>query len=78
MFESLVKLGVASKTSNGYELTDKGLKFIDPSAIIDGANNLGSDLHIRLMKKTIEKLHKENMLVVAMSLPSMPAAARWP
>ena len=65
VFESLAKLGLASKTSNGYELTGKGLKFIDPSAIIDGDNNLGSDLHIRLMKKTIEKLHEDNMLVVA-------------
>ena len=65
VFESLAKLGLASKTSNGYELTGKGLKFIDPNAIIDGANNLGSDLHIRLMKKAIEKLHEDNMLVVA-------------
>ena len=46
IFESLVKLGLASKLGNSYELTEKGLKFIDPSAIIAGASNLGSDLHM--------------------------------
>ena len=78
VFESLAKLGLASKTSNGYELTDKGLKFIDPSAIIDGANNLGSDLHIRLMKKTIEKLHEDNMLVVAPKGSDAPDLIAYP
>jgi hypothetical protein len=78
VFESLAKLGLASKTSNGYELTGKGLKFIDPSAIIDGANNLGSDLHIRLMKKTIEKLHEDNMLVVAPKGSDAPDLIAYP
>ena len=65
IFESLVKLGLAEQAGNGYELTEKGLKFVDTDKIIGGASNLGSDLHIRLIKKTIEKLHEENMLVVA-------------
>ena len=78
VFESLAKLDLASKTSNGYELTGKGLKFIDPSAIIDGANNLGSDLHIRLMKKTIEKLHEDNMLVVAPKGSDAPDLIAYP
>jgi energy-coupling factor transporter ATP-binding protein EcfA2 len=78
VFESLAKLGLASKTSKGYELTGKGLKFIDPSAIIDGANNLGSDLHIRLMKKTIEKLHEDNMLVVAPKGSDAPDLIAYP
>ena len=78
VFESLAKLGLASKTSNGYELTGKGLKFIDPSAIIDGVNNLGSDLHIRLMKKTIEKLHEDNMLVVAPKGSDAPDLIAYP
>ena len=78
VFESLAKLGLASKTSKGYELTGKRLKFIDPSAIIDGANNLGSDLHIRLMKKTIEKLHEDNMLVVAPKGSDAPDLIAYP
>ncbi len=78
IFESLVKLGLASKLGNGYGLTEKGLKFIDPEAIIAGANNLGSDLHIRLMKKTIEKLHEDNMLVVAPKGSNAPDLVAYP
>ena len=54
------------------------LKFIDPEAIIAGANNLGSDLHIRLMKKAIEKLHEENMLVVAPGASDSPDLVAYP
>jgi hypothetical protein len=78
VFESLVKLGLAGKTSNSYELTENGLKFVDPEAIIAGANNLGSDLHIRLMKKTIEKLHEENMLVIAPKESDAPDLVAYP
>ncbi len=78
IFESLVKLGLASKLGNGYGLTEKGLKFIDPEAIIAGANNLGSDLHIRLMKKTIERLHEDNMLVVAPKESDAPDLVAYP
>lgn len=78
VFESLAKLGLASKTGNGYELTENGLRFVDPEAIIAGANNLGSDLHIRLMKKTIEKLHGNNMLVVAPKESDAPDLVAYP
>ena len=78
IFESLIKLGLASKLGSGYGLTEKGLKFIDPEAIIAGANNLGSDLHIRLMKKTIEKLHEDNMLVVAPKGSDAPDLVAYP
>ena len=54
------------------------MKFVDPEAIISGANNLGSDLHIRLMKKTIEKLHGENMLVIAPKESDAPDLVAYP
>jgi hypothetical protein len=78
--ESRYRLAKArlSRLGNDYELTEKGLKFIDPDAIIAGATNLGSDLHIRLMKKAIEKLHEDNMLVVAPKESDAPDLVAYP
>jgi hypothetical protein len=78
IFDSLVKLGYATKAGNGYELTEKGLRFVDPDRILNGASNLGSDLHIRLMKRTIEKLHEDNMLVVAPKEKDAPDLIAYP
>jgi len=74
----LVKLGLAETTGKSYKLTEKGLKWVDPSRIIEDADNLGSDLHIQLIKKTIEKLHDENMLVVAPKGSDAPDLMAYP
>ncbi|MEM4098108.1 MAG: hypothetical protein QXS81_05435, partial [Candidatus Micrarchaeaceae archaeon] len=78
IFESLVKLGFAEKTGNGYKLTEKAKSWIEPDGIIKGANNLGSDLHMQLMKKVIDKLHEENMLVVAPKEKEAPDLIAYP
>ena len=49
---------LADKQGNGYALTGKGLGFIDSELIVSRANNNGSDLHIRLMKKVIKSYMK--------------------
>ncbi|EQD66029.1 ATPase [mine drainage metagenome] len=78
IFESLVKLGLSETTGKSYKLTEKGLRWVDPSRIIEDANNLGSDLHMQLIKKTIEKLHDENMLVVAPKGSDAPDLIAYP
>ena len=78
IFESLVKLGWARKEGNIYILTEKALDFIDPERIIKSASNKGSELHIQLMKKTIEKLHEQNMLVVAPVGKDVPDLIGYP
>ncbi|MEM3265438.1 MAG: hypothetical protein QXH07_05740 [Thermoplasmata archaeon] len=78
IFESLVKLGFAEKTGNGYKLTEKAKSWIEPDGIIKGANNLGSDLHMQLMKKVIDKLHEENMLVIAPKEKEAPDLIAYP
>ncbi len=65
IFDTAVSMGYAREVGKHYELTAAGKKWIDPNSIIKDAPNLGSDLHKRLMAKTIEKLHEGNMLVVA-------------
>ena len=76
--EKRYRLAAASPAPFSLGFMGKGLKFINPSAIIDGANNLGSDLHIKLMKKTIEKLHEDNMLVVAPKESDAPDLIAYP
>ncbi|HUC38929.1 MAG TPA: ATP-binding protein [Candidatus Acidoferrum sp.] len=65
IFETAVSLGYAREVGKHYELTSPGRKWIEPKEIIKDAPNLGSDLHQQLLIKTIEKLHEENMLVIA-------------
>jgi hypothetical protein len=63
VFDNVVSLGYAKKTGKNYELTEKGKKLAEPEAMLGDEEDLGSDLHRQLLKKTIEYLHKKNMLV---------------
>lgn len=63
IFSSAMAQGYIKEKKGGFELTTKGKACINPNRLMEGAQNLGSDLHKQLMKKTIERLHKENMLV---------------
>jgi hypothetical protein len=54
-----------SRIGKHYELTAQGKKWIEPKTIIKDAPNLGSDLHQQLLIKTIDKLHEDNILVIA-------------
>ncbi len=63
IFENAVKLGYATN-KDSYELTREGLKWIDAITLIERGKNLGSELHRQLMKKTIEYLQDQGMLVI--------------
>ena len=65
IFDVVISLGLAKKVGDAYTLTEKGMKWIKPERIIEKAPNLGSDLHKQLLIKTIQILHKKNMLVTA-------------
>jgi len=62
IFENAVKLGYATNRE-GYELTKQGMKWIDAVTLMEKGRNLGSELHRQLMKKTIEYLQDQGMLV---------------
>lgn len=51
IFESLVGLDLSETSDKNYKLTEKGLKLVDPSKIIEDAYNLDSDLHKQLRAK---------------------------
>lgn len=78
VFDTAESLGYAKKAGKGYELTDAGAKWVDPKIIIKNEKNLGGDLHIQLMIKTIEELHKANMLVIAPSENEAPDLIAYP
>jgi len=72
VFDSLVDLGFARKNGKSYELTNNGLNWIDSRKMMENKNDLSSDLHKQLMKKTIESLHEKNVLVIVPSGSSVP------
>ena len=60
--------GFAAKEGSAYRLTEQGKRWVVPEYIMaNQSDKLGSEEHKRLMAKTIEKLHEENMLAVTSS-----------
>lgn len=64
IFDTVVGLGLVRSIGKSYELTEEGARWVDPKKMTEDAPNLGSDLHRQLMIKTIDHLHKTNMLVM--------------
>ncbi len=78
VFESLVMLGLAARSDGGrYELTQKGSSWVNPNMILDSVNT-ASDLHFRLLKRTIAKLHESNTLVIAPKGHAVPDLIAYP
>ena len=66
--EKLVSAGFAKDKSSSYRLAEQGKRRVDPEYIMaNQSGKPGSEEHKRLMAKTIEKLHEENMLVITSS-----------
>ena len=79
ILEKLVNAGFAAKAESAYRLTEQGKKWVDPEYIMaNQSDKLGSEEHKRLMAKTIEKLHEENMLVAASSAKHSPDLISFP
>ena len=65
--------GFAAKEESTYRLTEQGKRWVVPEYIMaNQSDKLGSEEHKRLIAKTIEKLHEENMLVVTSSAKHSP------
>ena len=65
ILDTVVKQGMAKRTFNSFELTEKGLNWVEPTRIIaNQSDKLGSEHHKRLLIKTVEKLHESNTLVL--------------
>ena len=75
---NLISLGYATKEGSKYKLTEKALWWIDPQTMLKRAKNTGSDLHKQLMRKTIDKLHEENMLVLIPEGVDVPDLMAYP
>ncbi len=67
--ENLISVGLAKKEGDMYTLTDKDSKLVNPESILETESEIGSDLHKRLLVKTIEYLHEKNMFVMATPQP---------
>lgn len=71
--------GFAAKEESAYRLTEQGKKWVVPEYIMaNQSDKLGSKEHKRLMAKTIEKLHEENMLVATSSAKHSPDLISFP
>ncbi len=79
VFDTIVRAGFAVESGGNYALTDKGLKWIEPEKIlVNQSDKLGSEAHVRLLVKTIEKLHDLNMLVITSSAKHSFDLIAWP
>ena len=79
ILEKLVNAGFAAKEGSAYRLTEQGKRWVVPEYIMaNQSDKLGSEEHKRLMAKTIEKLHEENMLVVTSSAKHSPDLISFP
>ncbi len=78
VLDNLVSLGYAKVDGSGYKLTEKALWWIDAEILVKRAKNVGSELHMQLMRKTVEKLHEENMLVVIPERKDVPDLIAYP
>jgi hypothetical protein len=78
IFDALVKLGYAEAKGKGYELTDKGLSWVDSSKIAANSKSFESDLHRKLVIKTVEKLHEDNALAIVPQEQDAPDLIAYP
>ncbi len=79
VFDAIVSAGFATQSGEKYTLVDKGLKWVDPEKIlVNQSDKLGSEAHVRLLVKTIEKLHDMNMLVITSSAKHSFDLTAWP
>lgn len=79
ILDSIVNAGFAVKSKDAYNLTESGLKWVDPERIlINQSDKLGSEEHKRLLIKTIHELHESNILVVTSSIKHSPDLIAWP
>jgi hypothetical protein len=79
VLEKLVSAGFAAVEEGRYGLTEQGKKWMDPEHIMaNQSDKLGSEEHKRLMAKTIEKLHEENVLVITSSVKHSPDLISFP
>ena len=79
ILDGIVNAGFAAKSRTSYELTEQGLKWVDPEQIlVNQSDKLGSEEHKRLLIKTINKLHESNMLVITSSIKHSPDLIAWP
>lgn len=63
-----MKEELAARNENSYELTEKGLNWVEPMCILaNQQDKIGSEQHRRLLAKTMEKLHESNTLVLTTS-----------
>ena len=66
-------------SSSAYRLTEQGKRWVVPEYIMaNQSDKLGSEEHKKLMAKTIEKLHEENMLVATSSAKHSPDLISFP
>ncbi len=79
ILEKLVSAGFAKEEGGRYGLAEQGKRWVDPEYIMaNQSDKLGSEEHKRLMAKTIEKLHEENMLVITSSAKHSPDLVSFP
>jgi len=78
IFNSLASSGLVKKVGASYKLTEEGLGWVDPDMILSGVENLGSELHVKLLKKVIAMLHERNTLVVAPKDKASPDLVGYP
>lgn len=65
IFQTLVKLKLAEQNKGKFSLTEKGRRWVEPSKILEpDKDRIGSDMHERILIRTIEELQKKHMLVV--------------
>ncbi len=75
----VLKRRCTKEENSKYALAELGRKWVDPYYILaNQSDKLGSEEHKRLMVKTIEKLHDENMLVIASSEKHSPDLIAFP
>ena len=77
--ERLVSAGFAKDEGGRHRLAGQRKRWVDPEYIMaNQSDKLGSEEHKRLMAKTIEKLHEENMLVISSSTKHSPDLVSFP
>ncbi len=79
VLDGIVSAGFARKARDKYELSEEGLRWVDPERILaNQSDKLGSEEHKRLLISTIHKLHESNMLVVTSRIKHSPDLIAWP
>jgi len=66
VFDTLISRGMVKVANDCYALTETGMVWVDPNAIISvQSDKLGSEQHKQLLAKLIDQLHDNNMLTVS-------------